>query len=177
MDRDDQSGAVSHPLELALLKIRRQALVARSCISAMKRLPGEIVGVVGMSADKPKQALMEHLIERGAGAEQRPLLRRNAETEQQRRSPRHHARQWRMKQSTQAIQRLLPLRRIDGAVQQRFKIDPGNLCDQMRKTDEAPEHAVPIEAVREIGMPRPADDVALVPIGVCGSSRGRNRSR
>ncbi len=108
---------------------------------------------------------MQHLVERGARAEQRPLLRRNAETEQQRRRTREQTRQARMKQPVQAIQRLQAREVIRLAGQQRREIDPGELRQQMRKTDEAAEHTVAVKSVGEIGMPRTADHVALVPIG------------
>ena len=60
------------------------------------------------------------------------------------------------------VQRLNAFGRIGLAVQQRLEIDPGELRQHMRQTNEAAEHAVAIEAVGEIGMPRTADGVALV---------------
>src|SRR5258707_15510868 len=73
MHRNDQSGAVAHPLELASLQIRRQAAVARTGVAAMQRLPGKIIGLIGMSIDQAQQPLMKHFVERGARSQQRPL--------------------------------------------------------------------------------------------------------
>src|SRR5258708_28495420 len=60
------------------------------------------------------------------------------------------------------IQRLNAFGSIGFAVQQRLEIDPGEFREQVRKTDEAAEHAVAVEAVGEIGMARTPDDVTLV---------------
>ncbi len=64
----------------------------------------------------------------------------------------------------QPIQRLNAFGSIGFAVQQRLEIDPGEFREQVRKTDEAAEHAVAVEAVGEIGMARTPDDVTLVPV-------------
>ena len=53
--RNDQAGAVAHAVELAALQIRRQAAVAGTGIAAMQRLPGEIIGFVGMAVDQAQQ--------------------------------------------------------------------------------------------------------------------------
>jgi hypothetical protein len=70
-----------------------------------------------------------------------------------------------MKQAMQAIQRLNTFGRLRIPVQQRLKINPGQFRRQMRKADEAAEHAVTIKAIGEIGMSRPSNDVALIPVG------------
>ncbi len=69
-----------------------------------------------------------------------------------------------MKQTVQALQCLDPLGRVRLAVQQGPQIDPGQLCQQVGKADKAAEHAVAIEAIREIGVPRTSDKAAFVPI-------------
>src|SRR5579859_5482294 len=65
----------------------------------------------------------------------------------------------------QPIKRLHPLRRIDIADEESGEIDAGHSRHDMRDTDETAHYTVAIESVREIGVPWPADDIALVPIG------------
>lgn len=144
MDGNDQPGAVAHALELPSLQIGRQAAVIRTLVTALQRLPGEIIGFVGMAVDQPQQPLVEHLIDRLAAAQEIPLLRRNAQAEQQRRRSRHQPRQRRMKQAMQPGQGLDTLRRIRTTVQQRRQIDAGKSRQQMRKADEAAKQAVAI---------------------------------
>ena len=163
--RNNQSGAVAHAFELAALQIGRQARIARAGVTSMQRLPCKIVRLVGVAVDQPQQPLMKHFVERRVSAEQRPLLRRNAKAEQQRGSSGDQASQRRMKQPMQTIQRPDAFGKIHLPVQQRRKIDPRQFRQQMGKADEAAEHAVTVKAVGEIGMPRPPDDVELVPIG------------
>ncbi len=50
----------------------------------MQRLPGKIIGLIGVPIDQAQQPLMKHFVERGARSQQRPLLGRNAQAEQKR---------------------------------------------------------------------------------------------
>jgi hypothetical protein len=125
---NDQSGAIAHARELAGLQIGRQAEIAGTAVTAIKRLPGEIIGLVGMAVDQPQQSLVEHLMERRASAQQLALLGWNAQAEQQGRRARDQLGERRMKQTVQTGQRLNALRSIDLAVQQGLEIDPGQLC-------------------------------------------------
>ena len=156
MDRNDQAGAVAHALVLAGLQVGRQTTVAGTGIAATERLPGKIIVVVRMSVDQAQQPLVQHFVERGVRAEQRPLLRRNPEAEQQRGRSGQQARQRRMKQPIEAIERRKALGRVRLAVQQGHEIDPGQFRHEMCKPDEAAEHAVTIETVGEISVPRTA---------------------
>ena len=126
-----------------------------------------------MAVDQPQQPLVEHFVERRASSEQRPLLGRNAEAEQQSGSSGDQARQPRMKQAMQTIQRLNAIRRIRLPVQQRGKIDPRQFRHHMGEADEAAEHAVTVEPVGEIGMARTSKDVEPVPV----SARARVQHR
>ena len=133
--RNDQAGAVAHALELAALQIRRQAAVAGTGIAAMQRLPGEVIGVVGMTVDQAQQPLMQHLVERASAPSSArccggmPRLNNSAGVRVMRRASA------RMKQPVQAIERLQALRVIRLAGQQGREIDPGELrqpCAQDR---------------------------------------------
>src|SRR5262249_8391076 len=95
---------------------------------------------------------------------QGPLLWRNAKAEQQGGRARQQTRRPRMKQVMQTPQRLDALRRIDLCRQQCREINPGKFRHKMRKPDEAAGHAVTIEAVCKMGVPRTPDEVTLVPI-------------
>src|SRR6516225_7855948 len=70
-----------------------------------------------------------------------------------------------MKQPLEPRKRHDALGRIDLAGKQGIQIDACEPGHDMCKPDEATEHAVTVEAVGEVGIARPADDVALVPIG------------
>ena len=118
-----------------------------------------------MRIDQAEQPLVKHLVQRSAVAEQSSLLRRNTEAEQQRRRSHEQTHDVRVEQAMQAIQCLHALGRLDTGGQQHGQIDACKPCHEMHEADEAAHHAVAIKAVGEIGMPRAADDVALVPIG------------
>jgi hypothetical protein len=69
MMRNDQSRAVAHTLILPTLQIGRQATVARTDIAAMERLPGKVIGFVGMAVDQAQQARMKDFVQRSAAAQ------------------------------------------------------------------------------------------------------------
>ncbi len=71
----------------------------------------------------------------------------------------------RMEQPIQPLHRFDPFRGVGFALQQRLQVDPGQSGQHMGQADEAAEHAMAIEPVGEISIARPADGVALVPIG------------
>ena len=70
-----------------------------------------------------------------------------------------------MKQPMQACERLNALRRIGFTVEQGLEVDAREFCNDVGEANEAAEHAVAIEAVGKIKVARPADQIALVPIG------------
>src|ERR1700744_2653808 len=67
----------------------------------------------------------------------------------------------------QTVERFDAFGRICISTQQRVEIDTGEFGDQMRKSDETAHHAMAVESVREMRIPRPTEDVALVPISAC----------
>src|ERR1700749_396516 len=69
-----------------------------------------------------------------------------------------------MEQPVQTIQRLNAFGGVGFTGQQRCQIDAGELRQQMSETDEAAEHAVAVESIGEVSMPRAPDQVALVPV-------------
>src|ERR1700753_4117320 len=70
-----------------------------------------------------------------------------------------------MKQRVQTTERFGTLGGSGIRTQQRVEVDAGETCNKVRKADETTHHAVTVKSVCKIGMPRSADDVALVPIG------------
>src|SRR5262249_48620288 len=145
--RDDQTCIISHSGEAPSLQIGRQTTISWAGITAMQRLPGEIIAVIGMPIDQAQQAREQYLVKRRIPFEQRALLRWNVEAKQHGGHSRQKTRRSGPKQSAQTLQRLDPLRRVDFSGQQCGKIDSCEPCHEMRKSDETATHAVTIETV------------------------------
>ena len=167
MHWDDQPCIIAHPRKIASLQIGRQAAVARPPITTLQGLPGKIIVVARVPINQAQQSPVKHLVERRAAAKQGPLLRRHAEAQEQRRCPCQQPDWSRMKQAIEPRERLDALGRIELPRQQGIEIDAGEPRHEMCKPDEAAEHAMAVESVGEVGIARPADNVALVPIGTC----------
>jgi hypothetical protein len=69
-----------------------------------------------------------------------------------------------MEQPVQTIQRFDALRRVRLGVQQRCEIDTGEFGQQVGEADKTAKHAMAVETIGEIGMPRTPDQITLVPI-------------